>query len=652
MSKKEISRRDFIKGSAALGLAAVGASFGLAGCSKKSSGTYVPGTYSASAYGMKSDVTVTIEVDEEKILKATVDAAGETAEIGGVAAEDLAKAILDKQTFEVDAVSGATKTSDAVKKACEEAIAKAKGVDVDLVKENKETAETDWLGQEPEVKDSDITETIDCDVVVIGAGHAGSFAATTAAEQGLNTILIEKFAHDMASGIRDTLCAVNSKDQLADGVNPTVNETMKYIIDWSQGYADRKLVKTVLENSGETMDWYTERMAEGGMVFRHEIDTEIEEDQYKGLNVGHSIQYEMEPQYYEQLTMDTLFKYALDKGLRIDYETTMVKLVHENDKVTGIIATNKDGKYVKYNTTKGVIVATGGYSANDDMMKALQPQSLEQCCINYSKSGSKGDGIKACLWAGAAMDSTHTSMIFDRGAIKPDQAGKTEDGQLFWMGTQPFLKVNLEGKRFMSESMPYDYTLHAASDQPSHTYCNVWDSDYVSYIEKFRTHGCSRIFAHDNGAYPVFPIEVIQGMNADLMDKGYIVQADTIEELAEKLNINKENFVATVNRYNELADLGVDEDFGKESYRLSKMQTAPFFGVRQAGGYLICTMDGIKINENMNALKEDGTVIEGLYVIGDCSGNYFHGSYPNLLAGCAAGRSATQGRIVGKLLAK
>lgn len=113
-----------------------------------------------------------------------------------------------------------------------------------------------------------------------------------------------------------------------------------------------------------------------------------------------------------------------------------------------------------------------------------------------------------------------------------------------------------------------------------------------------------------------------------------------------------EQFKATVARYNELYDKQVDEDFGKEAFRLSQLRTAPFEGVRMSGGYFICTLDGIKIDENMNALTPEGKPIEGLYVAGDCSGSYFDGSYPNLLAGAAAGRSVTFGRRAGKLCAQ
>ena len=396
------------------------------------------------------------------------------------------------------------------------------------------------------------------------------------------------------------------------------------------------------------MDWFTDVLAESGVSFRHEIDEKRDNDNYKALDVGHSTQYQ---DYDEHLTMDAVLKHAEADGLEVQYEITMVKLEKDGDRVTGLIAKNADGEYVRYNASKGVILACGGYSGNDTMMNALQPQSVEQTCINYSKPGAKGDGIKACLWAGAIMDTTHTSMIFDRGAIKPDQTGeygKASDGALFWMGSQPFLKVNLNGERFMNEYMPYDLVLHAAASQPYHTYCTVWDSKYAEDCERFATHGCSRLYPHVNGTDPVFPMGYIQMLNADLQEQGYIVEADTIEELAEKLGLPVDTFTATVDRYNELAAKGEDEDFGKEDYRLSTLSEAPFYGVRQAGGYLICTMDGIQIDDNMHAIDHDFKAIPGLYVIGDMSGNYFSGSYPCLMAGAAAGRSATFGRFAGQ----
>ena len=284
-----------------------------------------------------------------------------------------------------------------------------------------------------------------------------------------------------------------------------------------------------------------------------------------------------------------------------------------------------------------------------DMMQALQPETVKMININYSYPGSHGDGIKACLWAGAAMDETHAGMLFDRGGIKHDQVGCAETGFLFWMGSQPFLKVDLNGNRFFNESGCYDHILHETLNLPGMTYAMVWDANYVQDMMRFDTHGCSRMFPHVNGAESVWPLEFNESaFMPGYRNNGLVVKADTIEELAQKLGLPVDNFKATVDRYNELYDKQKDEDFGKEAFRLSELRTAPFEGVRLSGGYFICTLDGIKIDTNMNALTPEGKPIEGLYVAGDCSGGYFDSSYPNLLAGCAAGRSITFGRLAGK----
>lgn len=655
---KKISRKGFLKlaSAAAMGSVTAGA---LAACNAASStassvsssgaGIYTPGTYTATAKGM-SEISVSVTFDANAITGVELDLSGETANIGQAAKDTLVEQIMAAQTSQIDGVSGATVTSKAVQNAVADCIRQASGGAINPAEQPlEEEASADWLGEEPVVDEADITETVECEVLVVGAGSSGCFAAAAAAEAGADTLLIDRFGHDMASGIRDTLAACGSSEQLADGADVDKQVAARYICDWSQGYARYSLAKLWADRSGETIDWYTNVLAESGISFRHEID-EHQTSNYQYLDVGHSIQYT--DNYTETLAMDAVLDYAEGHGLTVRYETTMVKLEKDGSgRVTGIIAKNADDSYLRINASKGVILGCGGYSGNEEMMKALQPQSVEQTCVNYSKPGAKGDGIKACLWAGAIMDTTHTAMIFDRGAVKPDYAGepgKASDGMMFWMGSQPFLKVNLKGERFINEYLPYDMVLHAAASQPHHTYCTIWDSKYSEDCEKFATHGCSRLYPHVNGTAPVFPMETVIGMNEDLEEQGYIVQADTVEELAEKLGLPVDTFTATVEHYNELAANGEDTDFGKESYRLSTLTEAPFYGVRQCGGYLICTMDGIQIDDNMHALDTNYQPIPGLYVIGDMSGNYFSHSYPNLMSGAAAGRSATFGRLAGQ----
>ena len=664
MSKKDLSRRDFLKGAAgAAGIAALGM---LAGCGEKTpdptptpegNKIYTPGTYTATAQGMESPVTVTIKVDETRILEATVDTSGETAGLGQPVGEKMAQEILDKQSIEVDGVNGASVTSKAAKAALEDCIAQAKGVDVSLIRgeggDKQDAVSADWLGAAPEVKDSDVVKIIDTEVLVIGAGTAGLFAACAAVEEGAKTILIEKMGEEYGgSGIRDTLAALGSKQQIENNDNPDKFDVFTEMYRQSNGYADQRLFKVWAEHSGEAIDWYTALCEAKGLPIRHEVDDHSKAVRYPVYDVGHSLQTSVTLGAHGA-TANVLKEYGAGLGLEIHYETSLMELIKEGGEVTGIYARTNDG-IVRYNASKGVIVCTGGYSLNMDMLRALQPETVKMININYSYPGSQGDGIKACLWAGAAMDETHAGMLFDRGGVPPTQVGCQQEGFLFWMGSQPFLKVDLEGKRFTNESGCYDHILHDAFNIPGHTYAMVWDADYKKDMERFDTHGCSRMFPHVNGAESVWPLEELNepAFMMPYREAGLIVKADTIEELAQKLGLPVEQFKATVARYNELYDKQVDEDFGKEAFRLSQLRTAPFEGVRMSGGYFICTLDGIKIDENMNALTPEGKPIEGLYVAGDCSGSYFDGSYPNLLAGAAAGRSVTFGRRAGKLCAQ
>ena len=507
-----------------------------------------------------------------------------------------------------------------------------------------------WLGEEPEVNEADVAEVIDTEVLVVGAGTAGVFAACSAVEEGAKTILIEKL-NDIfgGSGIRDTLGAIGSREQIEDGDNPDKFDVITELYRQSNGYGDQRLYKLWADNSGEAIDWYTDRLNEAGLKFRHEVDSHEIPVRYPIYDVGHSLQMSQTLGAHG-VTANVLKEYGKTLGLEVHYDTRMIKIIMEDGKAVGVYAENDlDEKLIRYNASKGVIICTGGYGNNPEMLAALQPETTHMINISYAYPGTQGDGIRACLWAGAKMDETHSSMLFDRGLVPPTQVGCDTPGALFWMGSQPFLKVDLNGNRFTNESGCYDHIIHDAFNLPGKTYAMIWDANYIKDMERFDSHGCSRMFDHVNGAESVWPLAMNEeAFMGPMREDGLIVRADTIEGLAEGLGIPAENLVATVERYNELYDAQEDSDFGKEPYRLSELRTPPFEGVRMSGGYFLTTMDGIKIDTNLNVLDQNDNPIEGLYCAGDCSGGYFATSYPNLLAGAAAGRSVTFGRLAGR----
>ena len=334
-------------------------------------------------------------------------------------------------------------------------------------------------------------------------------------------------------------------------------------------------------------------------------------------------------------------------GDKFLWNHTLVKLVHTDGTVTGAIFETDNGN-VQVNA-QIVILATGGYPANPDMVNALAP-IVPQCvtAVSYSPK-DRGAGIKAAIWAGAVKDTECAPMIFNRGAVAPGVDCGYVDGQFpgtidqLNYGSQPFMKVNRDGKRFFNESSPYDFNCFAASLQKGGVWCSVFDANMVEDVMRFHCDGCAKITAQQLSSGK--PIDEVY---AQYLEDGIMIKADTLEELADKLGFEgdaKDAFLAQVDQYNQYYDNQLDEQFHKEAYRLSAIRTAPFYGT-WFGGSLLTTCDGVRINAECQALDADCNVIDGLYVIGDCSGSYFSGNYPEYVIGAALGRTLTEGRHV------
>ncbi len=646
---KELSRRAFLRTSLVSGasIAAVGVTHAAP------AGLYKPGTYSAKAAGI-GDVIVTMTFDTDKITDVVLDVSHETPSIGQAAAETLKRELLAAQSAEIDAVSGASITSRAVHQAAAKCIAQARGeIPVEVITKAEDKDDGDWLGKAPEIAEKDIVKTIDTDILVVGCGTGGMFAVASAAEAGGKVIGIDRFP--VGTGIREDLGAIDSRYQKKWGTKIDKFEFIAMATTYAGGHIQQDLVKLWADKSGAVIDWLGDRCAERGIELWHESGDKGDSTRYKHFATGHSPKL---PHGKDALSLNKiLLDYAVKQGARFDFNTKMVKLEKKDGRVTGIIATNPDGAYVRYNAKKGVVIATGGYARNYKMLEALQPWNLRIVGSSAAMPGALGDGIRACLWAGAKMDETHSMMMFDRCALRPDQNpgldtiknGKTG---FFWMGSQPWLKVNKDGKRFMNESGTYENILHADEYQKGHAHYSIFDSNWPKWAERFKMHGCSRLFPFENGAEPNHLwSEIKEKMLPKLIERGFVMQANTIEELAEKLGLPPEELKRTVARNNELFRKGEDVDYGKEKHRLSPVDTAPFYGAKNTG-WMLCTMDGIQINTEMNAIDTEGNPIAGLYVIGNDSGGYFANEYPNLATGMACGRTVTFGRLVGLALAK
>ena len=666
----KISRKGFLKIAAAAAMSGVTAG-ALAACNAAKdsaaassavsapAGSYIPGTYEGTAEGISSTVKVTMTFSDSAVTDVVVDTSGETASYGAAAADQLKEQLLSSANGEIDGVSGSTITSDAVMKAAKNCFAQAKGEATVSSVQLPTGDETDWLGKEPDIDEAAITETIDTDIVIVGAGNGGMFAAAYAAANGLNFRVIEQ-----NSAVQDTrhwYGAIDSAAAKGGRVSSPLTDKAKLLSEisrYASGKCDQRVVKTWINESAAMHD-FMRGILEDQFGWTCEF-TSGAEAAWPAENAEHNTDYlyPVQEHNYRQSESESglqrneaLQQYIEELGYSIDFKTSLAKLEKDADgRITGIIAqSTEDDHFIRYNANDGVLLACGGFPGNPYMMEQLDPlgTSVTTAC-SYSPS-NKGYGIRAAVWAGANLDKEAAPMLFDRGIVAPGVdagyvesensfGGKAFPGEIkqYNPGTQPFLKVNRNGERFANESSPYNDIVYAAAHQPGRVYAQICDANILEDVKRFHTIGCSAQTRNAGAEY-------IQKQMDNAEEKGCFFKADTIEELADKLGFTgeaKDTFLATVDRYNELYDQQNDEDFGKPAYRLSAIRKAPFYGC-WLGASLLCTEQGIAINEKGQALDNDNKPMPGLYVTGDMSGSFFANNYPCLMAGVAMGRTLT-----------
>ena len=659
----KISRKGFLKIAAAAAMSGVTAG-ALAACNSASSSTasgaagqYIPGTYEGTAEGISSTVKVTMTFSDSAVTDVVVDTSGETASFGAAAADELREQLMAAGSAEIDGVSGSTITSDAVMKAAKSCYAQAKGEAVVSSVQLPTGDANDWLGKEPDIDETAITETVDTDILIVGAGNGGMFAAAYAAANGLNFRVIEQNANVQDTrhwyGAIDSAAAKEAGEKPADRAK-LLSEISRY----ASGKCDQRVVKTWINESAAMHDFMRSILEDKyGWVCDF---TSGSEAAWPTENAEHNTDYLFPVQEHNYMASESasglarnelLLQYIQELGYDVDFKTSLAKLEKNSEgRITGIIAqSTEDDHFIRYNANKGVLLACGGFPGNPYMMEQLDPlgTSVTTAC-SYSPA-DKGYGIRAAVWAGANLDKEAAPMLFDRGVVAPgvdggyvdsDSAfgGKAFPGKIrqYNPGTQPFLKVNRNGERFANESCPYNDIVYAAAHQPGRVYAQICDANILEDSKRFHTIGCSAQTRNGGEKY-------IQGKMDEAIEAGALFKCDTLDELADKMGFTgatKDTFLATVERYNELYDKQNDEDFGKPAYRLSAIRTAPFYGC-WLGASLLTTEQGIAINEKGQALDNNNQPMEGLYITGDMSGSFFANNYPCLMAGVAMGRTLT-----------
>ena len=593
-------------------------------------------TYTGEAYGhdKENPVKVTLTIKDKTITKVEVDASHETNGIGSKAAETMPGAIVAANSLDVDGVSGATQTSKAIIEAATAALKQAGLEPSDLVSKNTSTT-----------KAKDIEETVD--VVVVGAGGAGMTAAITATDAGKKVIVVESQPIAGGNSVRSTGGMNAAKTPYQDknefkeaaGVEKTLataaekfadNETITALAatvksQWDayqanpQGYFDSvelmeldtmiggkgknnpELVKALAENSADAIEWLASIGAEvknvgafGGASVKR-IHRPVNADG-KVTAVGAYI-------------VPILEKNLQDRNVQFLFDTTANEIIMKDGKAVGIKGTGKDGHKVTINA-KSVVIATGGFGANAEMVEKYKPELKGFATTNAE--GAQGQGIDMATAAGAATVDMNQIQIHPTVHIEEDgnahliTEGLRGDGAIL---------VNAEGKRFYDEVSTRDKVSAAIIEQTDKSAWLIVDQAMV-----------------DKSA-------VIAGY----IKSGYTVTGATYEELAKAMGVDEATFTSTMNTWNQAVEAKSDAEFGRTSFA-NPLTTAPYYAIKITPA-VHHTMGGIVINPKAEVLNEKGEAISGLYAAGEVTGGV-HGA--NRLGGNAVADFVVFGRISGQ----
>ncbi len=333
-------------------------------------------------------------------------------------------------------------------------------------------------------------------------------------------------------------------------------------------------------------------------------------------------------QFLEYHLVEMLAKEAQANGAEYYFNTRAMQLVKEDGRVTAVICKDADGNYVKFNASKGVVLATGDFGGNPDMVKVFCPISARADSVTYFPAGGNlGDGINMACWVGGAVSKSTAAP-----AIHPIGNSPLTCLDMSW------LAVNRDGVRFAAE-VPFEpYVTNARMNQPGNVAWNIFDGKYEERVLKQEPIAGPAILESAAGAF-----EACKGTEL-------LVESDTLEGLAEQLGIDPAVFTATVARYNEMCASGEDKDFGVPERFLAAVEEPPFYAVPMPATVLAIPF-GVHVDKNSQVCTEDDEPIGGLFAVGNAQGDFFANSYPVFCPGLSHGRGLTFGTLVGRALA-
>ena len=535
--------------------------------------------------GIDGDVVVQVEADATTIYDVQVLEQNETPGLGSVAAEQLPGKIVEANSIAIDGISGATVTSDAIKDAIRQALTE-NGIDPAPFE----------VAQSAAAAGERTAETIDCDVVIVGAGGAGLTAAVRANQEGAKVLVLEKMPFAGGNSLKASggMNCAGTKFQEAAGITDSgVQEFIEDTMNGGHQLNDLALVTTMAENSAEAVEWLEsigaplpKVAATGGTTHKYLHSPE------DGSPVGAYL-------------VAKLSEEAEKQGIEVMLNTTATEIIMDNGAAAGVKA--EDDKHDYTINAKAVILATGGFGANFPLMCKYNPSLANAVTTNHP--GATGDGIGMAMAVGAA------TVDMDQIQLHPTVYQATSMLVSEKMRSLGSILVNQEGKRFTND---------------------LATRDAVSAAELEQTGGY---------AYIVFDQNLVDNNKSakEYIEKGMAVTGDTYEALAEAMGVPVDAFVETMNTWNEAVATGEDKEFGRNNGMDADLSTAPFYAIQIAPG-IHHTMGGIKIDTDTQVIDTEGNVIPGLFAAGETTGGV-HGG--NRIGGNAVCDFVVFGRIAG-----
>lgn len=522
-----------------------------------------------------------------------------------------------------------------------------------------------WLGKPPEFEKIDVE--LAADVIVCGGGIAGVSAARAAIEEGAEVILFEK-TEKLQCRFGD-FGAIGSKvmDRWGRSGLEYKEEIISTFMKESTYWPKHQIIRYWIDNCGEALDWYLEGKPDLH-ILQHTtdpipegVDAWLQPARYPGPEG-----YEPGKEYYPSYQVTVQFKpshepvllgnykLAMESGLLKSYFSTPVKklLTDDSGRVTGVIAESYDGTVYKATAKNGVVLCTGDYSGNHDMLYYYSPWLRKNINIypGIDPEGylaDTGDGHRMGMWAGAQMErGPHAPNVHNMGGP---------------LGVAPFLQLNVNGERFMNEDCSGQQIENQICSLPDSMAWQIFDSNWPEQLTHMPpSHGSACILLDDddiknrrvNHTLESNDGYASRGAINAAVEEGRVIKADTIAELIGLMGMPMETALKSIERYNQLAHNGHDEDFGKTAGRMLPVERGPFYAAKLFPAPLLLSMSGLESDREARCLNAEARPIPGLYVAGNTQGGRFAIEYPITVPGMSHSIALTYGRRAGMSAAR